>query len=77
NLSKGDDVRGCVIRRELQGRREDVKSYTVAPEIQVSFRTSVATPFRLRVGSVKRTSIRRYRNPSEYNVSASSFHVGY
>jgi len=42
NLSKEDDVRKYVVRREVKSKKEDAKAYTKAPKIQ-----RLVTPLRL------------------------------
>jgi len=42
NLSKEDDVRKYVVRREVKSKKEDAKTYTKAPKIQ-----RLVTPLRL------------------------------
>ncbi len=67
NLSKEDDVRKYVIRREVKsGKKENAKSYTKAPKIQ-----RLVTPIRLQrrrhLCSVKRRKLEHQKEQkSEY-----------
>ncbi len=67
NLSKEDDVRKYVIRREVKsGKKENAKAYTKAPKIQ-----RLVTPIRLQrrrhLRSVKRRKLEHQKEQkSEY-----------
>ncbi|KAJ7701874.1 ribosomal protein S6e [Mycena rosella] len=54
NLSKEDDVRKYVVRREVTGKKEGAKPYTKAPKIQ-----RLVTPMRLQRRRHLRSLIRR------------------
>jgi len=69
NLSKEDDVRKYVVRREVKSKKkEDAKPYTKAPKIQ-----RLVTPIRLQrrrhLNSLKRRRLERQKEQkSEYDV---------
>jgi small subunit ribosomal protein S6e len=68
NLSKEDDVRKYVVRREVKGKKEDSKPYTKAPKIQ-----RLVTPLRLQrrrhLNSLKKRKLEHQKEQkAEYDV---------
>jgi len=68
NLSKEDDVRKYVVRREVKSKKEDAKPYTKAPKIQ-----RLVTPLRLQrrrhlLSLKKRRLERQKEQKAEYDV---------
>ncbi|KAJ7216478.1 40s ribosomal protein s6-b [Mycena pura] len=68
NLSKDDDVRKYVVRREVTGKKEGAKPYTKAPKIQ-----RPVTPMRLQrrrhlKSLVRRRTDRQKEQKAEYDV---------
>jgi small subunit ribosomal protein S6e len=68
NLSKEDDVRKFVVRREVQSKKEGAKPYTKAPKIQ-----RLVTPMRLQrrrhlQSLKKRKTLAQKETIAEYNT---------
>jgi len=68
NLSKEDDVRKYVVRREVKSKKEDAKPYTKAPKIQ-----RLVTPLRLQrrrhLNSLKKRKLDHQKEQkAEYDV---------